>query len=68
MVEEQLSRTPCIVGDNFTAADIMLATNLHFALTAFKLFEPRPVFDAYLERCRARKAFRSAAAIDDAHG
>lgn len=66
VVEEQLSASPYILGENFSAADIMLATNLHFAI-AFKLFEPRPVFDAYLDTCRARKAFHSAATID-AHG
>ncbi|MBB4196416.1 glutathione S-transferase [Rhodoblastus sphagnicola] len=67
VIEEQLSTTPYIVGEKFSACDIMLATNLHFAITALKLFEPRPVFDAYLAKCRARPAFLRAVAIDS-HG
>jgi len=64
VVEEQLLATPYIVGERFSAADIMLASNLHYAITAFKMFEPRPAFDAYLEKCRARSAFQRAAQID----
>jgi glutathione S-transferase len=64
VIEEKLSSFPYILGINFSAADIMLASNLHFAITAFKLFSPRPTFDNYLERCRSRPAFVRAAAID----
>ncbi len=67
VIEEALSKSPYILGEKFSAADIMLASNLHFAITAFKLFEPRPVFEAYLERCRARPAFLRAATLDS-HG
>jgi len=65
VIEEKLSSSPYILGQNFSAADIMLASNLHFAINAFKLFEARPTFDAYLERCRTRTAFLRAAAIDE---
>jgi glutathione S-transferase len=68
VIEEQLSSSPYILGVNFSAADIMLASNLHFAITAFKLFDSRPTFDAYLERCRSRNAFLRAAAIDSHDG
>jgi glutathione S-transferase len=64
VIEERLSATPYILGETFSAADIMLASNLHFAITAFKMFASRPVFDVYLEKCRARKAFLRAAALD----
>ena len=67
VIDEQLSATPYILGENFSAADIMLASNLHFAITGFKLFESRPVFDAYLQACRSRPAFQRAAALE-AHG
>jgi glutathione S-transferase len=63
VLEEQFSARPYILGEKFSAADIMLATNLHFALT-FGMLEPRPLFAAYLEKCRARPAFHRAAAID----
>ncbi len=67
VIAEQLSATPYILGDTFSAVDVMLASNLHYAITAFKMFESRPVFDAYLQACRARKTFQRAAALD-AHG
>jgi glutathione S-transferase len=67
VLEEQLAASSYIVGEKFSAADIMLAVNLHFAITAFQMFESLPVFDAYLQKCRSRPAFLRAIAID-AHG
>lgn len=67
VIAEQLLATPYILGQNFSAVDVMLASNLHYAITAFKMFESRPVFETYLQACRSRPAFQRAAALD-AHG
>jgi glutathione S-transferase len=60
-----LSAQSYILGDSFSAADVLIASNLHFAIDVFKMVEPRPEFSAYLERCRSRPAFYCAKAIDD---
>jgi len=64
VVEEQLAATPYILGETFSAADVMLASNLNYVLKLLKMFETRPAFDAYLERCRTRPAFLRALARD----
>jgi len=64
VIDEQLSASPYILGEKFSAADVMLASNLHFAIKAFRIFETRPVFDAYLHACQSRPAFQRAAALD----
>jgi glutathione S-transferase len=64
VLEEAVRPGPWLLGDRFSAADVMIGADLHFGIEAFKLIEPRPAFDAYLARCTARPAFRRAQAID----
>jgi glutathione S-transferase len=64
VLDEAVRQGPWLLGDRFSAADVMIGTDLHFGIQAFKLIEPRPAFDAYLERCTARPAFRRAQEID----
>ena len=52
------------LGEQFTAADVMIGADLLFGIERFKIVEPRPVFAAYLERCHARPALQRAIAID----
>ena len=65
-IEARLSRSAWVVGERFSAADIMLGSDLHFGINVFKIVEARPAFAAYLARCAARPAFKRAQAIDDA--
>lgn len=53
---------PWLLGERFSAADVMVGSNLNFGMM-FKLIEPRPAFAAYVERCKARPAFARAQAI-----
>ncbi len=53
-----------MLGEKFSAADVLIASDLHFVIDVFKMLEPRPEFTAYLERCRSRPAFLRASAID----
>jgi glutathione S-transferase len=66
VLEEALTPGPWIVGEDFTAADVMIASDLFFGVSLFKIVEPRPAFDAYLQRAMARPAFQRAQAIDKA--
>ena len=63
-LESVLSQGPWILGERFSAADVMIGSDLLFGVERFKIVEPRPVFAAYLARCHARPALQRALAID----
>ncbi len=63
-LETALKPGPWILGDKFSAADVMIGSDLLFGIERFKIVEPRPVFSAYLDRCKARPALQRALAID----
>ncbi len=65
VLSEVLSASPYMLGDSFSAADVLIASDLHFVIEVFKMLPPRPEYSAYLERCRSRPAFYCAKAIDD---
>ena len=65
-LETALKPGPWILGETFSAADVMIGCDLLFGVERFKIVEPRPVFVAYLERCHARPALQRALAIDAA--
>jgi glutathione S-transferase len=50
---------PWILGDQFTAADVMLGSSVHF-LQLFDLLGDAPVLTDYVNRCRQRPAFQTA--------
>lgn len=54
-----------LVGDNFTAADLLVAAYLGWYMQ-FKLLEPRPEFVRFVELHRGREAAKRAGQIDDA--
>jgi glutathione S-transferase len=58
-----LEKGPWILGDGFSAADIMIGSGLNFAVRLFKMVPPRPSYDAYIARCMARPAFQRAEQI-----
>ena len=55
-----VSKGPWILGDTFSAADIIIGSGLNFAVRMFKMVPSRPSFDAYIDRCAARPAFQRA--------
>ena len=63
VLDAALQKGPWILGDNFSAADIMLGSGLNFAVRMFKMVPSRPSFDAYIDRCVARPAFQRAEKI-----
>lgn len=64
VLEEALTGRDYLLGETFSAADVLIAADLHFAINLFKILPSRPVFADYLARCQARPAFGRASQID----
>ncbi len=65
VLEAQLKGRAFLLGDRFSAADVMVGSQLAWG-TQFGLIEKRPGFLSYLERIMARPAAVRAREIDDA--
>jgi glutathione S-transferase len=63
VLDGALQKGPWLLGDNFSAADIVIGSGLNFAVRLFKMIPARPSFDAYIARCMARPAFQRAEKI-----
>jgi len=64
VLDEALSKSgPWLLGERFSAADVMVGSGLHFFTRVFKAVPARPSFDAYIDRCMARPAFQRALAF-----
>jgi glutathione S-transferase len=63
VVAKAVEKGPWILGDQFTAADVVIGSNVRWG-TMFKLVPPRPEFAAYSERIAARPAAQRAEAKD----
>jgi len=62
---DQLERGPWLLGETFSAADVLWATALNWTVM-FKLVPELPVIRAYVDRVLARPAMQRAAAADAA--
>jgi glutathione S-transferase len=63
VLDAALAKGPWILGETFSAADIMIGSGLNFAVRLFKMAPSRPSFDRYIDRCAARPAFQRAEKI-----
>jgi len=63
VLDQALETGPWLLGDEFSAADIMIGSGLNFAINVFKMVPSRPSFQRYLARCAARPAFQRADTI-----
>jgi glutathione S-transferase len=54
---------PYVLGDHFSAADILIGGGIQYAL-AFGMLPKEPAFEHYAARLAARPAFQRASAID----
>jgi glutathione S-transferase len=66
VIEDALRPGPWLLGAEFSAADVVIGSDLRFAVDVFKIVPPRPAFRDYIDRCTARPAFQRALAIEDA--
>lgn len=64
-VEHAIAPGPFVCGDRFTAADVVLGSQLGFGMM-FGTIGKRPTFEAYVERLYARPAAIRARELDDA--
>ncbi|MDP9109031.1 MAG: glutathione S-transferase [Pseudomonadota bacterium] len=62
-VTDQLARGPYMLGERFTAVDVLWGTSLGW-ITGFGIVEATPLIKAYIERVGARPAVARARAID----
>jgi len=63
VLREGLSRGPWILGERFSAADVLLGTSCHF-MRQFKILENEPGLSDYSDRCMARPALQRAMALE----
>jgi glutathione S-transferase len=63
VLDAALKKGPWILGEHFSAADIMIGSGLNYVVRLFKMVPSRPSFDAYIARCAARPAFQRAEKI-----
>lgn len=63
VLDNALQKGPWILGDSFSAADIVIGSGLNFAVRLFKMMPSTTAFDAYIARCMERPAFQSAEKI-----
>jgi glutathione S-transferase len=63
VLDKALEKGPWILGERFSAADIIVGSGLNFAVKLFKMVPSRPSFDRYIEACSARPAFQRASVI-----
>ena len=62
-LEAALKPGPWLFGDQFTAADLYIASTLGFGMM-FGMIDKRPAFTAFSERASARPAFKRAQEIE----
>ena len=62
-LEAQIARGPWVLGERFSAADVLWGTALNWT-TQFGLVPKTDVIGHYIERAKARPSFQRAAALD----
>jgi len=56
-LETALKPGPYILGERFSAVDVFVGSQIHYALQT-RAIEPRPAFQQYADRCTARPAMQ----------
>ena len=62
-IVDRLASAPCLLGDTFSAADLLWGIALRWG-TMFKLIPENPVIASYVARVTGRKGFAKVAALD----
>ncbi|MGA3983329.1 glutathione S-transferase family protein [Ralstonia nicotianae] len=65
LINAQLSDSPYLLGERFTAADVLWGSALHWTV-GFGLVPETPVLRAYIDRILARPAIQRSRALDEA--
>lgn len=65
VIEETLAAGgPWILGERFSASDVMVGGDLYFASEGLKIVTLKPASAAYVQRCTSRPAFKRAWALN----
>ncbi len=64
VIEDLVAPGPWAMGEQFTAVDVMLGTDIWYGLHLLKVIKDRPILEAYVARCVTRPAFQRAEAIE----
>ena len=64
-IEQAIGAGPYLLGERFTMADVVFGGTVRYMLM-FKMLEPRPAFEAYVERLSSRPAALLAKAKNNA--
>jgi glutathione S-transferase len=64
VLEAAVSKSAYLLGDEFSAADVYLGSQIGFGMR-FGMIDKRPAFEAYYARMQARPALQRATEIDD---
>jgi glutathione S-transferase len=68
VIDEALTPGPWILGERFTAADVLIGGDLYFGSAGLKIVSLKPASAAYLARCLERPAFKRAHALNFGDG
>jgi len=60
VLEAAVATGPWLLGERFSAADVMIGLDLHFGIDIFKLVPSRPALRGYVDRCLVRPALQRA--------
>jgi len=60
VLDAALTTGPWLLGETFSAADIMIGSGLNFAVRLFKMAPSRPSFERYIDASASRPAFQRA--------
>lgn len=66
VIDEAVTPGPWILGERFSAADVMIGGDLFFGSTLLKILQPKPASAAYISRCTQRPAFKRAQVLNEA--
>jgi glutathione S-transferase len=66
VLEATVATGPWLLGERFSAADVMIGLDLHFGIDIFKLVRSRPALRGYVDRCFVRPAPQRTKAIEAA--
>ena len=63
VLQKGLEQGPWLLGDRFSAADVLVGSSVYF-MKIFGILPESPLLEAYVERCLARPAYARALARD----
>ena len=66
LLEAAVATGPWLLSEKFSAADVIIGSDLYFGIDIFGLVPSRPALRAYVDRCLARPALQRAKAIEAA--